>query len=66
MLTADRLWKRDPEIHQTTNGNQWYYRFADGFAYGMKDNASVYKDARSVSRVVTSVFVPSERESAKR
>jgi transposase, IS5 family len=22
--------------HQTKKGNQWYHRFAEGFAYGMK------------------------------
>jgi hypothetical protein len=28
--------ERDPEIHQTKKGNQWYYPCAEGCAYGMK------------------------------
>jgi IS5 family transposase len=28
--------ERDPEIHQTKKGNQWYDRYAEGFAYGME------------------------------
>ena len=27
--------ERDPEMHQTKKGNQWYHRFAEGFAYGL-------------------------------
>jgi hypothetical protein len=28
--------ERDPEMHQTKKGNQWYSRCAEGFAYRMK------------------------------
>ncbi|CAK6700744.1 hypothetical protein MNNICLKF_02937 [Synechococcus sp. CBW1107] len=28
-------------MHQTKKGNQWYYRYAEGFAYGMKDHSVV-------------------------
>jgi IS5 family transposase len=27
--------ERDPEMHQTCKGKQWFYRCAEGFAYGM-------------------------------
>jgi IS5 family transposase len=33
--TKNKEGKRDPEMHQTKKGNQWYHRCAEGFAYGM-------------------------------
>jgi IS5 family transposase len=40
-------------MHQTKKGNQWYHRFAEGFAYGMKVHAGVGKDSGLVHSVVT-------------
>jgi IS5 family transposase len=34
--TKDKKGERDPEMHQTKKGNQWYHLFAEGCAYGMK------------------------------
>jgi IS5 family transposase len=34
--TKNKQGERDPEMHQTKKGNQWYHRYAEGFAYGMK------------------------------
>jgi transposase, IS5 family len=34
--TKNEKGERDPEMHQTKKGNQWYHRCADGYAYGMK------------------------------
>lgn len=31
-------------MHQTKKGNQWYQRFAEGCAYGMKIHAGVDQD----------------------
>jgi transposase, IS5 family len=45
--------KRDPEMHQTKKGNQWYHRFAEGCAYGMKVHAGVDKDSGLIHSVVT-------------
>ena len=28
--------ERDPEMHQPCNSKQWYQRFAEGFASGVK------------------------------
>jgi IS5 family transposase len=44
--------KRDPEIHQIKKGNQWYYRFAEGFAYGMKVHIGVDKETGLIHSVV--------------
>jgi IS5 family transposase len=33
--TKNEKKERDPEMHQTCKGKQWYYRCAEGFAYGM-------------------------------
>jgi IS5 family transposase len=40
-------------MHQTRKGNQWYYRSAEGFAYGMKIHAGVDKDSGLIHSVVT-------------
>ena len=50
--TKNKEGKRDPEMHQTKKGNQWYHRFAEGFAYGMKVHAGVDKDSGLVHSVV--------------
>ncbi len=34
--TKNEKKERDPEMHQTCKGKQWYHRCAEGFAYGMK------------------------------
>ena len=39
-------------MHQTTKGRQWYYRCAEGFAYGMKVHAGVDKDFGLIHSVV--------------
>ncbi len=45
-------------MHQTKKGNQWYHRFAEGFAYGMKVHIGVDKDSGLIhSVVVTSANV---------
>jgi IS5 family transposase len=45
--------KRDPEMHQTKKGKQWYHRCAEGFAYGMKVHAGVDNDTGLIRSVVT-------------
>jgi IS5 family transposase len=39
-------------MHQTKKGNQWYHRFAEGCAYGMKLHAGVDKDSGLIHSVV--------------
>jgi hypothetical protein len=39
-------------MHQTKKGNQWYPRFAEGCAYGMKVHAGVDKDSGLIHSVV--------------
>ena len=43
--TKNKAGKRDPEMHQTKKGNQWYY--------GMKVNIGVDKDSGLIHSVVT-------------
>jgi IS5 family transposase len=50
--TKNKEGKRDPEMHQTKKGNQWYHRFAEGCAYGMKVHAGVDKDSGLIHSVV--------------
>ena len=50
--TKNKEGKRDPEMHQTKKGNQWYYRFAEGCAYGMKVHAGVDKNSGLIHSVV--------------
>ena len=50
--TKNKEGKRDPEMHQTKKGNQWYHRYAEGFAYGMKVHAGVDKDSGLIHSVV--------------
>jgi IS5 family transposase len=50
--TKNKEGKRDPEMHQTRKGNQWYHRFAEGYAYGMKVHAGVDKDSGLIHSVV--------------
>jgi transposase, IS5 family len=51
--TKNKEGKRDPEMHQTKKGNQWYHRSAEGFAYGMKVHIGVDKDSRLIHSAVT-------------
>jgi IS5 family transposase len=51
--TKNKAGERDPEMHQTKKGNQWYHRYAEGFAYGMKIHADVDKDSGLIHSVVT-------------
>jgi IS5 family transposase len=51
--TKNKEGKRDPEMHQTKKGNQWYHRCAEGFAYGMKDHIGVDKDSGLIHSVIT-------------
>ncbi|MBD1193442.1 IS5 family transposase [Vulcanococcus sp. Clear-D1] len=50
--TKNKAGKRDPEMHQTKKGNQWYHRFAEGCAYGMNVHAGVDKDSGLIHSVV--------------
>jgi IS5 family transposase len=51
--TKSKAGKRDPEMHQTKLGNQWYHRFSEGFAYGMKVHIGVDKDSGLIHSAVT-------------
>lgn len=51
--TKNKDRERDPEMHQTKKGNQWYYRFMEGFAYGMKMHIGVDKDNGLIHSVET-------------
>jgi IS5 family transposase len=51
--TKNKKGERDPELHQTKKRNQWYYRFAEGFAYGMKVHIGVDKDNGLIHSVET-------------
>jgi IS5 family transposase len=51
--TKNKAGKRDPEMHQTKKGNQWYHRFAEGFAYGIKVHIGVDKDSGLIHSVET-------------
>jgi IS5 family transposase len=48
--TKNKAGERDPEMHQTKKGNQWYQRIAEGFAYSMKVHIGVDKDNGLTSR----------------
>jgi len=37
--------ERNTEIHQTKKANQWYHRYAEGFAYGMEVHIGMDNDA---------------------
>ena len=45
--------ERDPEMHQPCNGKQWYYRCAEGFAYGMKVHIGVDSESGLIHSVET-------------
>ncbi|WP_156818410.1 IS5 family transposase [Cyanobium gracile] len=51
--TKNKAGERDPEMHQTKKGNQWYHRYADGFAYGMKIHARMDKSTGLIHSVAT-------------
>ena len=50
--TKNKTGKLDQEMHQTKQGNQWYYRCAEGYAYGIKVHAGVDKDSGLINFVV--------------
>jgi len=51
--TKNKSKDRDPEMHQTKKGNQWYHRFAEGFAYGMKVHVGVDSESGLIHSVET-------------
>ncbi len=51
--TKNKKGERDPEMHQTKKGNQWYHHCAEGFAYGMKVHIGVDKDTGLIHAVDT-------------
>jgi IS5 family transposase len=51
--TKNEKQERDPEMHQTKKGNQWYHRCAEGFAYGMKDHIGVDSQSGLIHPVET-------------
>jgi IS5 family transposase len=51
--TKNKARERDPEMHQTKKGNQWYHRCAEGFPYGMKVHIGVDKDTGLIHSVET-------------
>jgi IS5 family transposase len=50
--THNKERKRDPEMHQTRKENQCYYLYAEGFAYGVKGHAGVYKDSGLIHSII--------------
>ena len=52
--TKNKTGEQDQEMHQTKKGNQWYHRYAEGFAYGMKVHIGVDKDSGLIHSVETS------------
>jgi len=51
--TKNKTGERDPEMHQTKKGNQWYHRYAEGFAYSMTVHIGVDKDSGLIHSVET-------------
>ena len=51
--TKNKKKERDPEMHQTCKGKQWYHRFAEGFAYGMKVHIGVDSESGLIHSVET-------------
>jgi transposase, IS5 family len=51
--TKNKSKERDPEMHQTKKGNQWYHRCAEGFAYGMKVHVGVDSESGLIHAVET-------------
>ena len=49
--TKNKRKQRDPEMHQTKKGNQWYHRCAEGFAYGMKVHIGVDSESGLIHSV---------------
>jgi IS5 family transposase len=49
--TKNEKRERDPEMHKTKKGNQWYHRCAEGFAYGMKVHIGVDMDTGLIHAV---------------
>ena len=51
--TKNKAGKRDPEMHQTKRRNQWFHRFAEGFAYAMRCQIDVDAASDFVHSVVS-------------
>ena len=51
--TKNKSGERNPEMHQTKKGYQWYHHCAEGFAYGMKVHIGVDKDSGLIHSVET-------------
>jgi IS5 family transposase len=51
--TKNKQGERDPEMHQTKKGNQWYHRCAEGCAYGMKVHIGVDAESGLIHSVQT-------------
>ena len=51
--TKNKAGERDPEMHKTKKGNQWYHRCAQGFAYGMKVHLGVDSESGRIHFVET-------------
>jgi IS5 family transposase len=51
--TKNKQGERDPDMHQTQKGNQWYYRCAEGCAYGMKVHIGVDAESGLIHSVQT-------------
>ncbi len=50
--TKNKVGERDPEIHQTKKGYQWYHRYEEDCPYGMKVHAGMAKDSGLIHSVV--------------
>jgi transposase, IS5 family len=51
--TKNKKGERDPKMHLTKKGNQWYYRCAEDFAYGMKVHIDLDSDSGLIHSVET-------------
>jgi IS5 family transposase len=51
--TKNKQGERDPEMHQSKKGNQWYHRYTEGFAYGMKVHIGVDAESGLIHSVQT-------------
>jgi len=47
---------QDPEMHQIKKGNQWFHRFAEGRAYGMKIHVAVDKDSGLIHSIAVTAL----------
>lgn len=51
--TKNKQGERDPEMHQTQTGKQWYYRCAEGCAHGLKVHIGVDAESSLIHSVQT-------------